>query len=156
MAGRYNRDSTPDEVEKCRENTIAFNGDNCVEKTLDFCLKLKGEERKVNNKIVEYNLQLHTHNGSGFDTWIILINLPCDKHIVGDIIKNGKGIIELEVFNGYIQHNNKQVPQYLPFRCGMTHLNYPLKKLRKSFKLQKELLKTEMNHDEVYSDTKER
>ena len=31
----------------------------------------------------------------------------------------------------------------------MTHLNYSLKKLRKTFKLQKYLLKTEMNHDEI-------
>ena len=38
---------------------------------------------------------MHAHNGSGFDTWIILNNLPCDKHIVGDIVKSGKGIIEL-------------------------------------------------------------
>ena len=35
----------------------------------------------------------------------------------------------------------------------MTHLNYSLKKLGKTFKLQKELLKTEMNHDKVYSET---
>ena len=35
----------------------------------------------------------------------------------------------------------------------MTHLKYSLKKLGKTFKLQKELLKTEMNQDEVYSDT---
>ena len=35
----------------------------------------------------------------------------------------------------------------------MTHLNYSLEKLGKTFKLQKELLKTKMNHDEVYSDT---
>ena len=31
----------------------------------------------------------------------------------------------------------------------MTHLNYNLEKLGKTFKLQKELFKTEMNHDEV-------
>ena len=101
-----------------------FDGDDCVEKALDLCLKLKGEERRtsLNNKIVEYNLQLYAHNGSGFDTWIILNNLPYDKHIV-DIIKNRKGIISLKIFNGYI------------------------------YKLQKQLLKTEMNHDEVYSDT---
>ena len=43
----------------------------------------------------------------------------------------------------------KHIPQYLHFRCGMTHLNYSLKKLGKTFKLQKELLKTEMDHDEV-------
>ena len=139
LAGRYNRDLTPDELEKCRKDTIAFDGDSCVEKALDFSLKLKGEESKVKNKLVEYNLQMHGHNYSGFDTWIILNNLPCDKHIV-DIIKNGKGIIELKVFNGHIPKKNKQISQFLHFRCGMTHLNYLLKKLGKTFKLQKELL----------------
>ena len=54
----------------------------------------------------------------------------------------------MKVF-GYIDKNKKQIPQYLYFRCGMTHLNDSLKKLGKTFKLQKELLKTEMNHDEV-------
>ena len=135
LAGRYNRDLAPDELEKCRKDTIAFDGDNCVEKALDFCLKLKGDERKVKNKIVEYNLQMHAHNGSAFDSWIILNNLPCDKNIVGDIIRNGKGIIELKVFNEYIRKHNKQIPQYLHFRCGVIHLNYSLKKLRKIFKL---------------------
>ena len=130
-----------------------FDGDDCVEKALDFCLKLKGEERKVNKKKVEYNLQMHAHNGSGFDTWIILNNLPCDKHIVGDIIKNGIGIIELKVFKGFIEKNRKKIPQYLHCRCGKTPLSYSLKKNGKTFKLQKEILKTKMNHDEVYSDT---
>ena len=69
---------------------------------LDFLSKFKGQERKVKNKIVEYNLQLHAHNGSGFDIWIILNNLPCYKH-VADIIKNGKSIISLKIFNGYIE-----------------------------------------------------
>ena len=130
IAGRCERDQTREEIEKYRKDTIVFDGDNCVEKALDFCLKIKGEERRtVNNKIVEYNLQMHAHNGSGFDTWIILNNLPCDRHIVGDIIKNGKGIISLKVFNGYIYNGKKQIPQYLIFRCGMTHLNYSLKKI---------------------------
>ena len=31
----------------------------------------------------------------------------------------------------------------------MIHLNYSLKKLGKTFKLPTELLKTEMNHDEI-------
>ena len=54
LAGRYNRDLAPNELEKCRKDTIVFDGDNCVEKALNFCLKLKGEERKtVNNKVVE-------------------------------------------------------------------------------------------------------
>ena len=89
IAGRYERDPTPEELEKSKKDTIAFMGDDCINNALDYCLKLKGEERKtINNKIVEYNLQMHAHNGSGFDTWLILNNLRCDKHIVGDIIKN--------------------------------------------------------------------
>ena len=64
---------------------------------------------------------MHAHNGSGFDTWIVLNSLDCDKGIV-NVIKNGKGIIESKVFNGYIEKNKKQIPQYLHFRCGMTHL----------------------------------
>ena len=154
LAGRYNRDLTSDEIDKCKKDNFPFDGDNCVEKALDFRLKVKGEEYKdKKGKVLEYNLQLHAHNGSGFDTWIVLNNLSCDKRIV-NIIKNGKGVIELNVFNGYIQSktSTKQLPQYLHFRFGMTHLKYSLKKLGKTFKLQKELSKTEMNHDDVDGD----
>ena len=52
-------------------------------------------------------------------------------------------------FNGYIHNGKRLIPQYLNFPFGMTHLIYSLKKLGKTFKLQKELLKTEMNHDKI-------
>ena len=107
LAGRCNRDLTRDEIDNCKRDTIAFDGDDCVEKVLDFCLKLKGEEYKdKKGKVFEYNLQLHAHNGSGFDSRIVLYNLPCDKKIV-NIFKNGKGIIELKVFNGYFEKKIK-------------------------------------------------
>ena len=71
-------------------------------------MKLKGEERKdKENKFLEYNLQSHAHNGSGFDILIVLNNLPCDKRIV-NIVKNGKGIIELKVFNGLVEKNKNK------------------------------------------------
>ena len=83
LAGRYNRDLTKDEIEKCKKDTITFDGDKCAEEALDFCLKLKGEEYKdKKGKVLEYNLQLHAHNGSGFDIWIVLNNLPCDKKLL--------------------------------------------------------------------------
>ena len=127
LAGRYNRDLTPYEIDKCKKGTFVFDGDNCISNALDFCLKLKREERKLEKRIVADNLQVHVHNGSGFDTSIILNNLLCNKQIV-DIIKNGNGIISLRVFNGYIYIGKKQTPQYPIFRCGMTHLNCSLKK----------------------------
>ena len=73
IAGRYERDPTQEELKKSINDTFSFEGDNCIGDVLDFLKKFKGEERKIKNKIVEYNLQLHAHNGSGFDTWIILI-----------------------------------------------------------------------------------
>ena len=111
-------------------------------------MKFKGEERKIKNKIVECNSELDAHNLLSLDTWIILNNLFFDKHIV-DIFRKGKGLVSLRVSHGYIQNKKKQIPLYLIFKCGMTHLYYSLKKLSKTFKLQKELLKTEKNHDEV-------
>ena len=48
LAGKYDRDSTPYGKDKCKKDTTAVDCDNCVEKALDFCLKLKGEERKDN------------------------------------------------------------------------------------------------------------
>ena len=69
-----------------------------------------------------------------------LNNLPCGKRIV-NLFKNGKDIIQLKIFNGYIEKNKKQVTQYLHFRCGMTHSNYSLKKSRKDFYLTKRIFK---------------
>ena len=151
IAGRYDRDPTKNELKKSIQDTIALAGDKCISNALDFCLKLKGEEYEISNKVVEYNLQMHAHNGSGSDTWIVLNNLDCDKRIV-NVIKNGKGIIELKVFIGYIEKNKRKIPQYLHFRCGVTQLNYSLKKLGKTFKLPKSLWKTEMNHDDIDGD----
>ena len=106
LAGRYDRDPTKNELEKSLQDTIAFAGDKCISNALEYCLKLKGEEYKINNKVVEYNLQMHSHIGSSFDTWIVLNSLDCDERIV-NVIKNGKSIIELKVFNGFIEKNKK-------------------------------------------------
>ena len=115
-------------IKRCINCTLVFDGDDCIAKALDFCLKMKGEERIVKLNIVNYNLQVHAHNGSRFDTWIILNNLTCDEHIV-DIIEKGKGITSVRIFNGYILIIKKQIPQYLIFRSGLTHPNYS-KKIR--------------------------
>ena len=94
LAGKHNRDLTPYELEKSKKDPLVFDGDDCATNVLYVCIKMKGE-RKVKNKNVEYNLQLHAHIGCGFDTWIVLIKLPRDKHIVnrnknGNKQKKGK------------------------------------------------------------------
>ena len=43
VAGRYNCDLFPDELEKCKKDFIAFDGDNCVTNDFDFCLNFRVE-----------------------------------------------------------------------------------------------------------------
>ena len=50
IAGRYERDPTQEEVRKSINDTLSFVGDNCVGNALDFLLKFKSEERKVEIK----------------------------------------------------------------------------------------------------------
>ena len=56
IAGRYSRDPTQEGLKESINDTIAFAGDNCIGNALDFLLKFKGDERKVKNRIVEYNI----------------------------------------------------------------------------------------------------
>ena len=118
---------------------------------LDHVLSFKGEPKKVKNKIVEYNLYLIAHNGSGFDSYVVLNNLP-QWRSVDKLIKNGAGIISLIIFNGYVDQN-KKIPQYVYFRCGRVHINKSLRKIGESYKLHESLLKKELEHDEIYEDT---
>ena len=46
----------------------------------------------------------------------------------------------------------KKNPQYLHIRCSTTDLNFWFKKLGRTLKSQKVLLKTEMNRDEINGD----
>ena len=56
---------------------------------LDFVLSFKGEPKKVNNRIVEYNLYLIVHNGSNFDIFVVINSLP-QRRNVDSLIKNGE------------------------------------------------------------------
>ena len=71
------------------------------------------------------------------------------------MIKTGKGIISLKIYNGNVGFKNgsKGKPQFITFVCSMNHLSSSLRKLGETYGLQKELLKQEMNHTEIYEDT---
>ena len=91
---------------------------------------VKGESKKVNSKIVEHNLYLIAQNGSKFDSYVVLNNLPQWRSIV-KLIKSGAGIVSLKIFNGYV--DEKKIPQNLHFRCGRVHINKSSKKNRRKF-----------------------
>ena len=150
-SGKYHRDITEQEYQKCLNDCVVFKGTDCINEMLDHVLSYKGEPKKVKNKIVEYNLYLIAHNGSGFHSYVVLNNLPQWRRIVKPV-KNGRGIVSLKIFNGYVDPV-KKIPQYVHFRCGRVHINKSLRKIGESYKLQPCLLKKEVEHDEIYEDT---
>ena len=46
------------------------------------------------------------HNGSGFDSYVVLNNLPQWRSVV-NLIKNGAGNSSFKLFNGYVEENKK-------------------------------------------------
>ena len=52
------------------------------------------ENQKSQNKNVQYNIYLMPHSGSGFDSYVILNNLPQGRSVV-KLIENGAGITSL-------------------------------------------------------------
>ena len=101
LSGKYHRDISEEEYQKCLNDCVVFKETDCINEMLDHVLSFKGEPKEVNNKIVEYNLHLLAHKGSGFDSYVVLNNLPQWRSIVG-LIKNRVGIVSIKIFNGYV------------------------------------------------------
>ena len=76
VSGKYHRDISEQEYQKCPNDCVVFKGTGCINEMLDFVLSFKGEPKKVNNRIVEYNLYLIAHNGSNFDIYVVINSLP--------------------------------------------------------------------------------
>ena len=91
------------------------------------------------------------HNGSGFDSYVVL-NIFSQWRSVVKLIKNGSGIVSLEIFNGYVDPV-KKILHYVHFRCGRVPFNKSLKKIGESYKIQERLLEKELKHDEINEDT---
>ena len=149
LSGKYYRDISEKEYQKCLNDCIVIKGLDNINKKLDYVLQYKGEPKRINKRIVKYNLYLITHKGSGFDSYVVLNNLPQWRTV--SLIKNGSGNVSLQIFNGYVDQN-KKIPQYVHLRCGLLHIQDSLKNIGKSYKLQPCLLKQELEHDEIFED----
>ena len=137
-------------MRKSRNNCVVLEGTICIEEMLDQVLEIKGEAKRV-NKIVKYNLYLIAHNGSGFDSYVVLKNL-LQWLTVFNLNKNGSGNVSLKIPNGYADKNKKR-PQYVHLKRGGVHINNSLKKIGVSFKSQESSLRKETDRDKIFEDT---
>ena len=92
ISAKHDRDLTSEENQKCKKDAGVFDGTDCISRMLECLGTLKGEPRKIKNKIVEYELQLIAYDGSAFDTYVVLNNLSNWQRKM-NIVKNGKGTI---------------------------------------------------------------
>ena len=74
-SGKYKRDITQREYEKGDKDCILYKGTGSNNERLDYVLQFRGEPKRVNKKIVNYNLYLLAHKGCGFDSNAVLNNL---------------------------------------------------------------------------------
>ena len=117
---------------------------------LDHSLSFEGEAKRVRNKIAECNLYNIAQNGSSFDSYVVLNNLPQWRSVV-NLIKNGAGIVSLNLIIGYVDEK-KKVCQYFRFRCRKLFIKISVRKIGISFELQPSFLKQELEHNEIYED----
>ena len=103
---KYNRDITQRDYERCRNKSAVSKGTDTSNELLDHVSHFKGEVKKSENKIVEYNSHIVAHNESGFDSYVILNNIAHWRTAVS-LIKNGAGIVSLKIFIGYADKNKK-------------------------------------------------
>ena len=76
FSGIHKRDTTEKEYQNCLNDCIVFKGLNNTNKMLDYVLQFKRDSKRIRIKIVKNNLSLLAHKGSGYDSYIVLINLP--------------------------------------------------------------------------------
>ena len=149
ISGKYYRDISENEYQNGLIDCIVFKRLDNINRMLDCVLQFKGEPKRINNKIVKYNIYSLAHRGSGFDSYVALYNLPQWRTVC--LVKNGSGIVSLKVFNGYVDPV-KKIPQYVHFRCGLLHIKDSLNNIRKSYEIQPCLINQELEHDEIYED----
>ena len=111
------------------EKIVFFKGLDNINEMLDYVLEFKGEAKRNTNKNVTHNLYFLAHKGSGFDSCVLLNNLPQRRTVV-TLIKNGSAIVSFKIFNGSVDPN-KKIPQYVHFRCGLLHIKDSLKNITK-------------------------
>ena len=75
FSGKYHRGLSEQENQKCLNDFVVSKRTVCINEMLDHDLSFKGEVKKIKTKIVESNLYLIAHNGSGFDSYVVLNNL---------------------------------------------------------------------------------
>ena len=76
ISGKFYRDISGKEYQKCLYDCIVFKGLDNINKMLDYVLQSKRDPERSNSKIVKFNKYLIAHKGSGFDSYVVLNNLP--------------------------------------------------------------------------------
>ena len=138
LKDKWDKDLTPHELEIEKENVIIFDTStgNCIMNMLKYISEnYEGDERTYIDRdgdeiVSSYRLLLIAHNGSGFDSWVVLNSLTRDITDL-KIIKTARGLISLSFRCGVKIVNTVEVPQYVKFTCSKSHIKGSLEKIER-------------------------
>ena len=152
----YNGNLSDDELEIERKHVHIFDYEN-KNPVLDMInyivANYKGKpkyfkDKNGNFKISFYKYQLIGHNASGFDNAIVLNSLP--NTFFPQVVHTSRGFLKVSFKVGSVcDDDNREIPQYMKFVCSKVHLSGSLKKIQKEYRIQPQLLKSEMEHNDI-------
>ena len=90
---------------KCKNKCAVFKGTHFSKNILDHVLEIKREAKRVFYKIFTNNLHLIAHKESGFDSYVVLNNLPQWRTTVS-FNKTGSGLSS-KTFSVYVDQLKK-------------------------------------------------
>ena len=76
ISGKYNRDITQREYEKCRKDCIVFKRTDSFNESYTMFYNSKEKLKKLIIKLLNNIFNLLAHKGSGFDIYVVFKNLP--------------------------------------------------------------------------------
>ena len=106
------------------------------------------KDKNGNFKISFYKYQLIGHNASGFDNAIALNSLP--NTFFPQVVHTSRGFLKVSFKVGSVyDDDNREIPQYMKYVCSKVHLSGSLKKIQKENEIQPQLLKSEIEQNDV-------
>ena len=148
---RYKRDLLPCEIEQelSHVHVFGYENKNPVFDMIKYvAANYKGRAKYYIDKNGEYKISCYkftfiAHNASGFDNALVINSLP--KHIMPSVVHTSRGFLKVN----FKIDSDGDIPPYMKFICSRVHIAGELRKIEKEYNVQPELLKSNMEHNQV-------
>ena len=98
--------------------------------------------------VSSYTILLLAHNGSGFDSWVVLNSLDKETKDLEEKKNCARRLISLSFRCSVKINKTVEVPQNVKFTCTRLHISVSLKRIGREYGWQPEFSNGEISHSE--------